>query len=121
MAEQGFKMDNEYRQTDEYKEWVKAIRHDAPHLPLYLVENAICWHKTFPQYYKSDKQANKILKETIKPPKNAGEILLDNCVHVGELTDDILEKRREFYEKHGLSEQAEFIPKTQTTIEEVEA
>lgn len=118
MVEQGFKMDKTYRGSQEYKDYMAMILKDAPWLPTGLAEYCIIAHKQDPQAYKKDKHSKKILAEPLTPPTNAGEIVVDNHVHVGELTDDILEQRREFFEKHGLSEEVEFIPKT--TIEEVQ-
>jgi hypothetical protein len=42
---------NEYRKSDEYKEWVGSIQRDYPNLPLYLIEMAIILHKNEPDYY----------------------------------------------------------------------
>lgn len=106
-------MNEAYRQTDEYKQLLKEIQAEAPHLPLYLCEMAITFHKQFPQYYKGDKQYKKVLAEPIKPPRNAGEIIL-NSVEVGELTPEIEKQREEFFLKYMPQEE-------QSLIEEVNA
>lgn len=116
-----FKMDAQYRQTDEYTELLKMIRKEAPHLPLYLCEMAIVFHKNNPNYYKTDRNHKKILSEPIKPPKNAGEVVLEDAIHIGDVTPEILAQRQEFFETHNISEEAEFIPKSLPAIEEVEA
>jgi hypothetical protein len=116
-----FKMDMAYRNSQEYKEWVKEIKKEAPYLPIGLIEYAIIAHKTNPNYYKQDKNHKKILAEPIKPPKNAGEVVIKDAIHIGDLTEDIIKQREEFFEKHYISEQAEFIPKSTQAIEEVEA
>jgi hypothetical protein len=120
MADNSFKMDNAYRQTDEYKGFFEAIQKEAPWMPLPLIEGCIIAHKMDPQAYKKDKEAKKIMSKEIRPPQNKGEIIQDN-VQIGEVTDDILKQRQEFFEKHGISEEAEFIPKSTATIEEVSA
>ena len=43
---------NEYRKTDEYKSWMKAIQSEYPEMPTYIVEMAIVAHKMDPQFYK---------------------------------------------------------------------
>lgn len=113
MAEQ-FKMDQAYRDTDEYKGFVEAIKKEAPHLPLALIETAIIAHKTMPNFYKTDKQHKQVLSSPFKPPKNKGEIVV-NAISVSDLTEDIVKQREEFWAKH--------MPKIEdtTTIEEIEA
>lgn len=120
MAE-AFSMTDDYRKSDEYKELLKEIQREAPHLPLYLCEMAIVFHKNNPNYYKTDKHHKKVLSEPIKPPKNSGEVVIADAIKVSDLTDDIVKQRQEFFEKHNISEQAEFIPKSLPPIEEVEA
>lgn len=116
-----FSMTQAFRQTDEYKQLLKEIQKDCPHLPLYLCEMAITMHKNNPNFYKSDKHHKKVLNEPIKQPSNKGEKVVKDSIKVHDLTDDILEQRRAFYEKHGISEQSEFIPKCISTVEEIEA
>jgi hypothetical protein len=120
MAE-AFKMNQEYRGSDEYKEWVRLIQRDAPHLPIGMIEYAIIAHKTQPDAYKKDKQAKKLMSEPIKQPKNAGEIVVNDAIAIGDATDDILKQREAFFKEHNITEEAEFIPKSLPAIEEVEA
>ena len=54
----------EYRKSDEYKTWFKAIKADYPNMPDYLIEMSISAHKMDPQYYKKAvKEEQKIIKE----------------------------------------------------------
>ena len=46
-------LDTEFRRSEEYKQWVKAIKADHPTLPDYLVEMAIFTHLADPQGYKA--------------------------------------------------------------------
>jgi len=109
-----FKMDNEYRQSDEYKQFMEAIKKENPFIPQALAEYCIIAHKTQPDAYKKDKQAKEIMKQPIKPPKNAGEIVLSDAIQVGNMTPEIEKQRDEFWAKH--------IPKNDTPqIEEVSA
>lgn len=108
-----FKFDNEYRQTDEYKEFMEAIKKEAPWMPQGLAEACIIAHKTDPQAYKKDKNHKKVFSKPVEPPKYKGEVTLDN-VQVGELTPEIEKQREEFWKKHTPKEEM-------TTIEEVEA
>jgi hypothetical protein len=110
-----FKMDTEYRNSDEYKTWVECIKKDAPHLPLPIIEKCIIAHKMAPDAYKKDRDAKRIMKEPIKMPENKGEIVVDDAVKVTELTDDIIKQREDFWEKHTPKEASSI------TIEEVEA
>jgi hypothetical protein len=121
MADNSFNMDNAYRQTDEYKGFIEAIKKDAPWMPLPLMEGCIIAHKTDPQAYKKDKEAKKVMSKDIRPPQNKGEVVQKGKIQIGEVTDDILKQRQEFFEKHGISEEAEYIPKGTATIEEVVA
>lgn len=121
MADTTFRMNQEYRNTSEYKEWVKEIRRDAPHMPIGVIEYAIILHKTSPQAYKADKEAKKIMSEPIKQPKNTGEIIISDAITIGDMTDDILKQREAYFKEYNISETAEFIPTTLTAIEEVEA
>ena len=43
---------NEYRKTDEYKCWIKAIQSEYPDIPVYIAEMSIAMHKMDPQFYK---------------------------------------------------------------------
>ena len=43
---------NEYRASEEYKNYVKLIQADYPSLPIYLIELGISMHKNDPQFYK---------------------------------------------------------------------
>lgn len=114
-----FKFDQAYRETEEYKEFMEVIRKDNPWMPQALAEACIIAHKNDPQAYKKDPCHKKVLSQTIKPPENKGEVVV-NTVQVQDLTDDILKQRQDFFEKHGIKEEAEFIPKPTSTIEEVE-
>ena len=113
MAEQ-FKMDTSYRQTEEYKLFMASIKKDVPWIPQALAEACIIAHKTDPTAYKKDKHAKSVFQKPIEPPKNKGEIVVDKAVQVGDVTDDIVKQRDEFWEKHTPKEET-------TTIEEVEA
>ena len=54
----------EYRKSDEYKNWFKAIKLDFPNMPDYLIEMSISAHKLDPQYYKkAAKEEKKIIKD----------------------------------------------------------
>ena len=54
----------EYRRSEEYKGWFKAIKADYPNMPDYLIEMSISAHKLDPQYYKkAAKEEQKIIKE----------------------------------------------------------
>lgn len=108
-----FKMDNAYRQTDEYKELVAMVQKDAPWMPLGLIEYAIIAHKTNPQYYKTDKNSKKILSTPLKQPIQMPGVVVHDAVKVGELTPEIEKQREEFWKKH--------TPQDLPTIEEVEA
>lgn len=110
-----FKMDNNYRSTDEYKLLMKQIREMAPWLPDYLCEVIIIADKTNPDAFKKDKEGKKILKMDLKPPKYKGEVTLDNVL-IGELTPEIEKQREEFWEKHTPKQEQSALP----TIEEVE-
>ena len=105
-----FKMNQEYRQSEEYKTLIKNIKTDCPWLPQSLCEYAIISHKTNPQAYKKDKNAKNIMKEPAKQPTNDGEIVVKDAIEIGELTNDIIEQRNEFFQKHMIKEKAEFIP-----------
>lgn len=115
-----FKFDSAYRETEEYKEFMDAIKKENPWMPQALAEACIIAHKNDPSAYKKDKDHKKVLSQTVKPPENKGEIVVNN-VQVQDLTHDILKQRADFYEKHGITEDAELIPKPLATIEEVEA
>lgn len=71
---QAFEFTEEYRQSQEYIEWVSAIKQDYPTLPLYLIESAIISHKTDPQYYKKAKDTKEVFKNVPKSgiPARAG-------------------------------------------------
>jgi hypothetical protein len=57
-------MTNEYRKTDEYKAWMKAIQNEYPEMPVYIGEMAIMAHKMDPQFYKKYmKNERKVQKE----------------------------------------------------------
>lgn len=45
-------LDHAFRQTSEYRSWVKAIKDDYPTLPDYLIDMAIFTHLADPQGYK---------------------------------------------------------------------
>ena len=106
-----FKMNQEYRQSDEYKLLLKNIRANCPWLPQSLCEYAIIAQKISPQAYKTDKNAKTIMKEPMKQPTNEGEILVKDAIEIGELNGDIIKQRCEFFQKHMIKEKAEFIPK----------
>lgn len=107
-----FKMNDEYRKSDEYAELMKHIKSDAPWMPQYVAEMCIIMHKTNPQAYKQDKRAKDVFKQPLKPPKNAGEVLVDGKIGITDLTEDIIKQREEFEEKYMK------VPEL-TTIEEV--
>jgi hypothetical protein len=107
-----FKFDSQYRQSQEYKDYIEAIKKDAPWMPLALAEACIIAHLNDPQAYKKDKQYKKVLSSTPQPPQNKGEIVVDS-VHISDLTQDIIKQRQEFDEK--------YLNQNQTTIEEVQA
>lgn len=77
-----FKFDEEYRQSQEYKEWVSEIKRDYPTLPLYLIETAIIQHKTNPQFYKTAKDAKEVFSKAYIPKKNNQEIVVEGAVTV---------------------------------------
>lgn len=108
-----FQFDTAFRQTEEYKQLMEFIKKDVPWMPQALAEACIIAHKCTPQAYKADKNHKKVLAEPIKPPKNVGEIVINDAVKIGGLTDDIIKQRNAFWEKH--IQQNEM-----TTIEEVE-
>lgn len=107
-----FKFDSQYRQSQEYKDYMDAIKKDAPWMPQALAEACIIAHLNDQQAYKKDKQHKKVLSSTPQPPQNKGEIVVDS-VHIGELTEDILKQRKEFEEK--------YMKPNEATIEEVQA
>lgn len=110
-----FKMDNAYRQTDEYKAFMEIIKKDAPWMPDGLAEYCIIAHKSDPQAYKKAKNAKKILSEPIKQPVHKGEVVIHDAIQVGELTPEIEKQREEFWEKYAPKEES------LATIQEVEA
>ena len=61
----------EYKQSAEYKAWAAAIWAEAPHLPEYLVDMAIAFHKMDPKLYR------KKFPATVKrdPPKDGEHTL----------------------------------------------
>jgi hypothetical protein len=77
-----FTFNEEYRQSQEYKEWVSAIKRDYPSLPLYLIESAIIQHKTDPQYYKKAKDAKEVFKKGFMPRKNPQETIVEGAIKV---------------------------------------
>jgi hypothetical protein len=79
-----FKMDLEYRQTDEYKEWVRAIKHDYPSMPLYLIEQSIIFHKTNPQHYKTARDAKDVFKNAPVQKVNQEQKIIEDAIKVEE-------------------------------------
>jgi hypothetical protein len=121
-----FSMTREYRESSEYKQLMIEIKKECPWINQAVAEYAIIAHKTNPQAYKLDKNAKEIFKKTLEPPKNLGEIAVDNHIKIIDLNDDIIKQRQEFFEKHGISEEAELILKNndqqeQPIIEELKA
>lgn len=110
-------MNKEYRSSEEYKEFMTEIKKECPWINQALAEYAIIAHKTDPQAYKKDKNAKDVFKMQLEPPKNAGEIAVDDHVKVIDLNDDIINQRREFFEKHGISEEAELILKDNENLD----
>lgn len=77
-----FKFDEDYRASDEYKEWVAQIRHDYPSMPLYLIEAAILSHKTNPQAYKSAKDAKEVFSKAPKAKVNEKPATVEGAIKV---------------------------------------
>jgi hypothetical protein len=59
---------SEYRKTDEYKTWFKAIKEDHPNMPDYLIEFAINSHKINPQFYKTAAKELKNMDKIERKP-----------------------------------------------------
>jgi len=114
-----FSMTDAYRKTQEYKEFLQEIKKDCPHMPLYLCEKAIMYHKNFPNYYKTDKQSKSVLNGPMPQPKYAKEVVVKDAFTITDMNDHILKQREDFYAEHNISEHAEFIPKV-PSIEEVQ-
>ena len=53
----------EYKQSAEYKAWAAAIAAEAPHLPEYLIDLAIAFHKMDPKLYRKKFPAPTAAKE----------------------------------------------------------
>ena len=77
-----FQFTQEYRQSQEYKEWTTAIKKDYPNLPLYLIEQAIIQHKTDPQYYKKAKDAKDVFTKTPKQSVNNNQQIIEDAIKV---------------------------------------
>jgi hypothetical protein len=96
-----FNFDEEYRQSQEYKEWVAGIRRDYPSMPLYLIEQAIMAHKSDPQAYKKQKDAKEVFTKAPKQKVNQETKVVEGAITI---EDAPIEE-----------------PTPSTTIEEVEA
>jgi len=62
---------NKYRESDEYKTFMKHIKEEHPKLPLYLAEMAISAHKMDPQAYKQlEKNESKYFNSKKEEKRN---------------------------------------------------
>lgn len=86
-----FEFNEAYRATDEYKQWVAAIKADYPNLPLYLVEQAILAHKTDPQAYKKDKNAKQIFANAPKSRVNEKPQIVEGAITIEDPPNEPLE------------------------------
>lgn len=77
-----FKFDEEYRQSQEYLEWVAGVRKDYPSMPLYLIEAAIMMHKTDPQSYKKQKDAKEVFTKAPKRRMNDNPQTIEGAVKI---------------------------------------
>lgn len=69
-----FKLDLEYKRSDEYNSWISALRKDFPEVPEHLLDYAIICHKMHPQAYKNAYKEGK--NRGLRPPttpSNMGE------------------------------------------------
>lgn len=77
-----FQFTQEYRESDEYKQWVALIKKDYPNYPLYLIELAIMAHKNDPQAYKKDKDAKKYLNSTPQVKVGTKDTIVPDAIRV---------------------------------------
>ena len=84
MSDNNFKgITNEYRQTDEYKNYVKLIQADFPSLPIYLIELGISMHKNDPQFYKTatKEERKRLAKAAIKIEEQCEKAKSEYVIH----------------------------------------
>ena len=79
-----FAFNEDYRKSNEYIEWVDAIKRDYPAMPLYLIESCIMMHKTDPQYYKKAKDSKEIFTKAPKTRLNDGQKIIENAVTISD-------------------------------------
>ena len=77
MASEFQGMTNEYRKTDEYKAWMKAIQSEYPEMPVYIGEMAILAHKMDPQFYKKYMKNDKKLQKEFEEEMARRQTLTD--------------------------------------------
>lgn len=87
-----FKFDEDYRASDEYKEWVAQIKKDYPAMPLYLIEAAILSHKTNPQAYKTAKDAKEVFRHAPKSKVNEKPATIEGAIQVEDAAPQIIEE-----------------------------
>lgn len=70
-------LDEAFRQSTDYKEWMDAILKEHPRLPKYLAECAIMCHLADPQAYKKLKNA-----PPAPPPKPPTDTVIEGAVSI---------------------------------------
>ena len=62
-------MTQEYRKSDEYISWMRAVKIDYPDMPVELIEKAIIYFKMEPRAYRNEHKESKKPKELPRPVK----------------------------------------------------
>ena len=70
-------LDEAFRQSTDYKQWMDAIMKEHPRLPKYLAECAIMCHLACPQAYKTLKNA-----PPSPPPKPPVSTVIEGAVSI---------------------------------------
>ena len=72
----------DYRQSQEYTDWVAGIRKDFPTMPLYLIEQAIMMHKMDPQGYKKQKDSREVFAKAPKQRRDEKPQTIEGAIKI---------------------------------------
>lgn len=97
MGDPMFIIDEKYRKTTEYNEYMEYIKTENPSMPLYLMEKCIEFSKRNPNFYKEDKNYKNVLKQPCPNPKIGNEII-QKSVQILDMIPEIEEQRNKWFQ-----------------------
>lgn len=94
-----FLIDDKYRKTQEYQDYISYIKTENPLMPVYLAEKCIEFSKRNPNFYKEDKNYKEVLKQPTPQPKIGNEII-QQSIKILDMNSEIEVQRNDWFKEH---------------------